>query len=267
MLHPTKNPRVFSEAVSWRWAVYGGMLGLLVSVVLLAPAAWLAAALYQATSGRAQLVEAEGTVWTGTGRLMLTGGSGSRDSAALPGRVNWKLRPAGFALELELSADCCTPRPMQARAQPRWGGGSLQIFDSLSEWPAPLLAGLGAPWNTVRADGSLRLMTQGLTLEWLKGQALVAGRAELTAVGLSSGLSTLKPMGSYRLSLIGGNATELTLATLEGSLQLSGSGRWIGSRLNFQGIASAAPGHEAALANLLNIIGRRDGARSIITLG
>ena len=86
-------------------------------------------------------------------------------------------------------------------------------------------------------------------------------------MGLSSGLSTLKPMGSYRLSLTGGSATELTLATLEGSLQLSGSGRWVGSRLNFQGIASAAPGHEAALANLLNIIGRRDGARSIITLG
>ena len=267
MLHPTKNSRPLSEAAPWRWAVFGALSGLVVAAVLLAPAAWLAAALYQATSGRAQLVETIGTVWTGSGRLVLTGGSGSRDSAALPGRVRWKLRPAGFALGLALSADCCAPLPVQARALPRWGGVRLQIFDSASEWPAPLLSGLGAPWNTVRAGGKLRLMTQGLALEWLSGQAVLAGRAELTALDLTSSLTTLKPMGSYQLSLTGGTATELKLATLEGSLQLTGTGRWVGSRLNFQGIATAAPEHEAALANLLNIIGRRDGARSIITLG
>ncbi len=267
MLHPTKHSRPLFELAPWRWAVFGAMSGLVVAAVLLAPADWLAAALHQATSGRAQLVETVGTVWTGSGRLVLTGGPKSRDRAALPGRVNWKLRPAGFALRLELSADCCTPQPLQARAQPHWGGVRLQIFDNASEWPAPLLSGLGAPWNTVQAGGKLRLMTQGLTLEWLKGQAVLAGRAELTVVGLTSSLTTLKPMGSYQLSLIGGTATELKLATLEGSLKLFGTGRWVGSRLNFQGIATAAPEHEAALANLLNIIGRRDGARSIITLG
>ncbi|WP_395058707.1 type II secretion system protein N [Polaromonas sp.] len=267
MLHTTKNSRPLYAATPWRWAVFGALWGLVVAAVLLAPAGWLAAALYQATAGRAQLVETVGTVWTGSGRLVLTGGSGSRDSAALPGRVNWKLRPDGFALGLALSAACCTPQPMRARAQPRWGGVRLQIFDSASEWPAPLLSGLGAPWNTVRAGGQLQLMTQDLTLEWLNRQPVLAGRAELTALGLTSSLTTLKPMGSYQLSLTGGTATELKLATLEGSLQLAGSGRWVGSRLSFQGIATAAPEHEAALANLLNIIGRRDGARSIITLG
>ena len=143
----------------------------------------------------------------------------------------------------------------------------MQIFDNTSEWPTNLLSGLGAPWNTVRADGNLQLMTQALTLEWLKGQVAVSGRAELTAVGLTSSLTTLKPMGSYRLSLIGGDAIELKLATLQGGLQLSGSGRWVGSRLRFEGVASAAPKDEAALSNLLNIIGRRNGPRSIITLG
>jgi general secretion pathway protein N len=37
--------------------------------------------------------------------------------------------------------------------------------------------------------------------------------------------------------------------------------------LQFSGVASAAPDREAALSNLLNIIGRRNGARSIITIG
>ena len=70
---------------------------------------------------------------------------------------------------------------------------------------------------------------------------------------------------NWRWALFGGN--EFKLITLEGGLQLSGSGRWVGSKLSFEGIASAAPGYEAELANLLNIIGRRNGSRSIITLG
>ena len=265
------QPRHFSrsptEAVPWRWALVGGLLGLMLAMVLLAPAVWLAAALNQATSGHIQLVETVGTVWTGSGKLVLTGGSGSRDRAALPGRVNWKLRPNGFGLGLELNAGCCTQQPLQARAHPRWGGVSVRIVDSASEWPASLLAGLGAPWNTLQADGSLKLITQGLSFEWFNQQSTVSGRADLTAVALTSSLTTLKPMGSYQLLFLGGNTIEISLVTLEGRLQLSGKGRWVGSRLNFEGIASAAPGYEAALANLLNIIGRRNGPHSIITLG
>jgi general secretion pathway protein N len=74
-------------------------------------------------------------------------------------------------------------------------------------------------------------------------------------------------MGSYRAALEGGLSPTLLLTTHEGSsLLLSGSGRWNGAALRFDGEASAAPGREDALSNLLNIIGRRDGARSLITL-
>jgi general secretion pathway protein N len=41
----------------------------------------------------------------------------------------------------------------------------------------------------------------------------------------------------------------------------------VGQRLRFTGEASAAPEREAQLSNLLNIIGRRSGARSLISLG
>jgi general secretion pathway protein N len=74
-------------------------------------------------------------------------------------------------------------------------------------------------------------------------------------------------MGSYRISILGGATPALQLDTLEGALQLSGSGQWVGSRLRFSGTASAAPDREAALSSLLNIIGRRSGARSVITIG
>ena len=74
-------------------------------------------------------------------------------------------------------------------------------------------------------------------------------------------------MGSYRITLQGGTQATLRLDTLAGSLQLSGAGQWVGQRLHFRGEASAVPGSEAALANLLNIIGRRTGERSIISIG
>ena len=95
----------------------------------------------------------------------------------------------------------------------------------------------------------------------------LAGQVQLDARAMSSRLSTLRPMGSYRLAVQGGEAPTLTLSTLDGHLQLNGTGQWVGNRLRFAGEASATPEREAALSNLLNIIGRRNGARSIITVG
>lgn len=243
------------------------MAGLVLSIVLFAPARWLAYAVQEATAGQLQLIDTRGTVWTGSGRLLLSGGSGSRDSTVLPGLVDWQLRPGWMAIKLRLNAACCTVTPLEARVDLGWGRAGVLVSDGTSQWPATMLAGLGTPWNTVQAEGNLQLSTQGLSVEWLQGRVLVSGQAELQALGLSTRLSTLKPMGSYRLKLTGGSTASLVLSTLEGSLQLAGSGRWIGSRLRFEGEAKAAPEHEAALANLLNIIGRRSGARSIITLG
>jgi general secretion pathway protein N len=84
---------------------------------------------------------------------------------------------------------------------------------------------------------------------------------------VSSRLSTLKPMGSYRVIVQGGSTPTLQLQTLDGSLELSGSGQWVGSRLRFEGMATAQPDRIEALSNLLNIIGRRNGALSLIKVG
>lgn len=151
--------------------------------------------------------------------------------------------------------------------QPRWGGAQVTLADSLSQWPAQWLTGLGTPWNTIQARGQLVLSTQGLALEWIKGRVTVAGRARLDAAQISSRLSTLSPMGSYRINFQGGAAPSFKLETLAGSLQLAGNGQWVGGRLRFEGVASAAPERLDALSNLLNIIGRRDGARAIIKVG
>jgi general secretion pathway protein N len=236
-------------------------------MVLFAPARWLAGAVQRNTGARVLLSEPRGTLWNGSTQLLVTGGPGSTDAATLPTRLTWRLRPRWDGVRVELASSCCTPQPVALRVHLRWGGVDISFADAQTQWPAGLLAGLGTPWNTLELDGDLQLSTQSLSVEWVQGRLAIAGRAELKAQRMSSRLSTLRPMGSYRITVLGGATPALQLDTLEGALQLSGSGQWVGSRLRFTGTASAAADSENALSNLLNIIGRRNGPRSIITIG
>jgi general secretion pathway protein N len=255
----------------WRHAVIGGVLGLVLAMLIWAPARWLAWGVAQASQGQVQWLDARGTVWAGSAQLLLSGGAGSRDPLALPGRLRWTLTPAWTGLRLGWQADCCMAQA--AHLQMRLGASTLnlQVSDHPSQWPAALLTGLGAPWNTLQPEGQLQLRTEGLQLNWAQGRLQMRGLIDLNLQNLSSRLSPIKPLGSYSIALTGtpeGTATPgLQLNTLQGPLRLSGQGQWVGQRLRFTGEASAEEGSEAALSNLLNIIGRRQGARSLLSLG
>ncbi len=261
----------FKPSPPWRWAVLGSVLGLMVATVLFAPAAWLSLALSQGSQGRVVLNEPSGTVWNGSGQLVLSGGEGSRDATTLPGRIHWRLKPTvTLDLHLLLDADCCTSQSVDILVSPHWNGLQAVVQPSQSNWPATLLTGLGAPFNTIDLQATLKLNTQVLTLEWLNKQLKLEGKAALDVIDASTRLSTLRPVGSYRLNFQGSQGTaspSLNLETLSGSLLLSGSGQLNGNRWRFNGEASAAPGSEAALSNFLDIVGRRVGPRSIITVG
>lgn len=255
----------------WRWAILGSVLGLLVATAVFAPAAWLGSALALTSQGRVVLNEPSGTVWNGSGQLLLSGGLGSRDATTLPGRVHWRLKPTPtLKFRILIDADCCTVQNINVLLMPRLSGFAADIQPSQSTWPATLLTGLGAPFNTIDLQASLKLNTQLLRLEWLNKQLKLEGRANLDVIDASTRLSTLRPVGSYRLSIEGGQGgalPSLKLETLSGSLLLTGSGQWNRNRWLFNGEASAAPGFEAVLNNFLDILGRRVGPRSIITVG
>lgn len=263
-----------AERWARRAAWLGAALGLLLALLLFAPARWLAHAVTSATGGQLQLVNARGTVWQGRADLLLTGGDGSRSQSALPQGVHWQLSPrlvSGTpALAASFSAPCCTPKPLELTLQPRWGGAELRIAAFDSQWPAELLAGLGTPWNTLRVEGRLQMKTPGMTLRWDQGRVNLQGSLLVDALDIASRLSTLRPLGSYRVELRAapdGHTATLTLKTLHGDLLVRGSGQWVGGRLRFRGDAQAAPGREVALTNLLNIMGRRQGALSVFSIG
>ncbi len=263
-----RTPGLPHPSPPWRWAIAGALLGGLIATTVFAPARWLAAALRQASGSQLQLVGAQGSIWAGSSQLVLSGGQGSVNAVALPGQISWRIRPVWAGLSIQITTDCCTQQPLQLRAVAvGWRGARIVLQDSQSQWPASLLAGLGTPWNTVQAQGQLSAATQDLAVEFGPTGLHLTGRVQLDALNISSRLSTLSPMGSYRFIVQGGPSPSLALSTLEGSLQLSGQGEWVGQRLRFSGVATAAPERVEALSNLLNILGRRDGARSIITVG
>jgi general secretion pathway protein N len=254
--------------------VAGAVLGAAVALLLWPPAAWLAHAAAAASGERLLLADARGTVWSGSAVLVLTGGPGSRDAAILPGRLHWTLGLDGLALAITLRQDCCTERPLALRVDA--GLGRLRVAlpppvdpdAALGQWPMQALAGLGTPWNTLAPRGTMALASPGFTAESVQGRWRFSGRLDLALRGAGSRLTTLPVLGDYRLTVQSrddGGAT-LALATDQGALQLSGQGEWAPD-LRFRGQASAAPEAEAALANLLNIIGRRQGAVSLISIG
>ena len=249
------------------WALAGALVGVLLATLLNAPAHWLTRTLQQASQGRLVFQAPRGTLWNGSAQLVLTAGPDSAEATTLPGRLAWQLQPALTGFSVNLLADCCMQNAMRLSLKPHWGGATWVLADSLSQWPAQWLVGLGTPWNTVQAEGQLSLSTQGLSVQWASGRWRLAGRAQLDARQISSRLSSLKPMGSYRLTLTGGPTSSFQVETIEGALQLTGSGQWVGGKLRFDGVASAAPERLEALSNLLNIIGRRDGTRTLIKIG
>lgn len=267
-----------SRRAARRWAAWGAVLGALFALVLYAPAGWVAGPLASATGERILLADARGTVWDGSAVVVLTAGPDSRDAAALPGRLSWSLRPRGLGMDLALSQACCIDAPLRLRVEPGLARTRVIVRTDpsrggapLGHWPAALLTGLGTPWNTMQLGGQLLLSSPGLTADLVRGHWILDGQIQLDLVGVSSRLSSLAPLGSYQFSLAGDASSpgtaRVSLATREGALQLSGEGTWSAGGLRFRGEASAAPSDEAALNNLLNIIGRRSGARSIISIG
>jgi general secretion pathway protein N len=263
-----------SRGAALRWAAAGVVIGVLAALVAFAPAAWLAGAVASATQQRLLLSDARGTVWNGSAVAVLSGGAGSRDASSLPGRLGWTLRPQGLGLELRLQHACCLNGVVALRVKPGFGRTEYTLVPPagwVGQWPAALLGGLGTPFNTMQLGGTVRLESRGLRVESVQGRWIVDGKLDFDVVEASSRLSTLESLGTYRMSISGDAANPgislLSLSTGGGALNLGGSGTWGPAGVRFRGEARASAGEEAALSNLLNIIGRRDGARSVISIG
>jgi general secretion pathway protein N len=264
-----------------KWTLGGIAAGAVFALIAYAPASWLASSLAQASGGQVLLQAPRGTVWDGSAELVFTGGEGSSGAVSLPSRLHWQIRTAWLGLDARLDSSCCAPLAspvflgFRAGTSTRLRDVAWQLHTPSFDLPVALLAGLGSPWNTLQLMGELTVSSDQLTGKWshLEGFTDMTGRASLQANNVATALSTVRPLGSYRLSTTGAALKLETLGSKPSAaaLLLSGTGQIEQGRASFQGEAMAAQGFEEALANLLHIVGQwqssTDGrSRSILKL-
>lgn len=225
------------------------LLAAALTAVVLAPAAWIGD--WLEAHSRVRLLDARGTVWSGSA---LVGVSDGRQTMLVPGRLSWKVRLASLSVEL---AHPALAAPVVVVPRP----GSVGLKAGQAELPAATLTALGAPFNTLRPGGTLAV--SWTDAQWRPGG--LAGNLQVEWRDAQSALSTVVPLGTYRVRLTG-NTGRLTLETLNGPLLLQGSGTLKGTRLSFKGLASAEPDMRQALAGLLGVLGPRSGHNAILAL-
>jgi general secretion pathway protein N len=170
------------------------------------------------------------------------------------------------------AADKVTPGTTGADA------AALAAATPLGQWPMGWLEGRGFPWNTIHPGGVLTLSTHHLSFALKGGHWSTLGSTQVEIRQASSRLTTLDSLGTYRVLIQPDPSTQIRpgdgatralvwISTIDGALLIDGRGLIGATGVRIRAEAHAAPGSEAALDNLLNLIGRRNGASSVISIG
>ena len=256
-----KTTRHQSHPLSPVWAIGGCLMGVLITTLVYAPAQWLANSIAAISDDRVLLQAPRGTVWQGSAHMVLSGGQGSAGAMQLPSRISWALAPTGLGVTVQLRAPTALRLTVALNSL---SSASWTIETPQLALPAEVLTGLGSPWNTLQLAGTLTLQTQPaqpLSGTWSTRLGLqnLAGMATLDATDMHTALSTVRPLGNYRATLQGATF-KLETPQADAALQLSGTGvvgQSAADKTYFVGEAIAAAGKEAALSNLLHIIGQK----------
>ena len=242
------------RAASWTAVVVLLLFTVVGTAIVRAPAAWLGDWLQE--HGKFRLLDARGTLWQGSALLGISDG---RETTLIPGRVEWtvdSLRPTSIAARVS-HPWLTTPLAISVDAS------SMRIKKGSARLPAGVLAGTGAPFNTLRPGGVLELAWSDSEI---RGTSL-RGEVQLDWRDAQSALSTVVPLGTYRLTVRGsGGVSAVDLRTLAGPLQMQGKGTVEGSRIRFNGIATAEPSMLGALNGLLGLLGMRSGDKVLLAI-
>ncbi len=243
---------------AWPWFAVA-VVTVIVTLFVMLPAAWIVPQFGKSTGGHVNLVDPAGSLWKGSATLMLATGSGGEGATLLPGRIEWHTAfwPL-FAgrVRMEMRQTDAMPDSVFVDAGLR---GSTLSPGGIGV-PASLLAGLGAPFNTLDMEGNVRLTWT----EWRVLRGNTYGQVIVTLDDMSSRVSRVKPLGSYRVVFQAvGQAGTIDLTTSKGPLLLSGQGTVSQTSSTFNGVATSEQEARENLAGLLNLLGRHTGPDTV----
>jgi general secretion pathway protein N len=205
----------------WRGLAYLGA-GLCIYVLfalITLPAYWADWLLNRASHNTVRIQQTEGTLWSGTGNLVLQSAGQER----MRSRIAWELQPLWLLtgkLQVHLrSQDSNLP----VNAAIRVGYRHLSIHDVEATLPMSVLSAFNPAVDIVAPSGRLQVTAQEATLT----SAGLEGGAQLTWLGAGARLGGLNEIGDYRLVVTGRGATaELRVETLRGDVTVTAQGEW-----------------------------------------
>lgn len=204
------------------WLAYA-LTGAFLYVVFLvagAPAALMAKALAQATKGAVMLTGAHGSIWSGQGELIV---HRAPNAPLSMGHGKWHVKPFWLALGRAKSVLDLTGPALSAHAIVDVNFRSIQLSDLDIRFPVALIEKLYVPASLVRPTGDVRVTAPAIDV----AGGVILGTAEVRWVNAASALSSVKPLGDFRLQLRGeSKETVLKLETLRGDLWLNGDGQY-----------------------------------------
>jgi len=199
----------------WRWLAFG-LGAYAAALVVLVPATLIDDQLQRASHGRLRLAEAHGSLWSGAGWIEIRDAEGK---AGVAKRLAWRVRPVSLLrarLVAEVEFDQAGKPFLVTVSLSR-----LEIANARIDLPAAAL-GLGMPkLAPLRLTGDVRVEIPRLSVE----RGRFDGDATLRWRAAGSVLAPVSPLGEYEVRFnAAGPAVLATLSTLEGPLQLEGTG-------------------------------------------
>lgn len=237
-----------------RWTLPAfALAAYLAALAVLAPATLIDVRLQGMGEGTLRLAEARGSLWSGDGWIEVRDAHGR---AGIARRLSWRVLPVSLLrghlvaeVELEQAGQRFPVSLSLSRVE--LGGVHLRL-------PAAALS-LGMPrLGPLRLTGEVRVDIARLTLE----RGSVRGEATLQWHAAGSALTPVAPLGDYEVRFkADGSAVHGALRTLQGPLQLEGTGSWSsGAAPNFLVTATVQAQQHDQLAPLLRLIAVERGA-------
>lgn len=247
-----------------RWLLYVifGLVFYLLFLVIEMPAVWLAWGLNRYTQGTVRLDPIAGTVWNGKGRLAVN------YPPTMPhdfGLMEWRINPFWlFAGRVQVSLEG-GDQDRRIKTTLALARDRVLLKNTVAEFPAAFMAQIYTPLSLISPQGKVRINAP----EFMLTAESAEGAASLEWLSAGSSLSSVQPLGDYRLDITGADKNaDLKLTTLRGDLEFTGQGQWQPQtgQLRINGTAAArARGGE--LESLLGMIGAdRGGGRRALNI-
>lgn len=249
----------------WAWLPWFAIAVVAIGTtsLLMLPASLMTDPVARATRDLVTLEDAEGTLWSGSASVIVGEHDGAAAPLQVPGRVYWTIDWAALLtgrISASARMDALLTQSLSIDGKP----SDLEISAAAAALPAGVLARLGPPLSTLGIDGGVRLSWGRLRIS----HGLPIGDGEIRLVDARSSLSKVVPLGTYRIAFVlQGDSGNFTLYTDKGPLILGGAGHWSGAALSFRGQASAEAGDRDQLADLLGILGKRQGDSYLLSFG